>query len=512
MLGHRELSIDDYLGILRRRLWIILIPAIIVPVGAYLVSLKLPNEYTSQTLVLVEQQKVPDAFVKPVVSEDLFQRLSTMQEQILSRTRLQPIIERFGLFKDQVGKAPMEDLVANLRKDITIAPIKALPGTRATDLPGFTIAFTAPSPRLAQQVCEEITSMFIQENLKAREQRSLGTTEFLSNQLAEAKRKLDDQDAKLAVFKRKYIGALPGQEQTNLGLLTGLNTQLEAVTQSLSRAQADKTYSESVLAQQLSALQTVQQPTAGPQPDALQIQLMTLQNQLVAAQARYTEDHPDVIKLKNSIAEVKKEIETAANAPVEKPAPEGGDQRVRETPQIQQLRATIHSLEQTIQAKARDQARLQQQISLVQSRLSLSPTVEQEFKELTRDYQTALAFYNDLLAKESQSQMATNLERRQQGEQFRVMDPPNLPESPSFPNRPLFAGAGLGLGLALGIGIALLLEMRDKSIRSESDIKFFLQIPTLAVIPVVGSGNGSKGHFWKRLRRKQGAPPVHAEA
>ena len=203
MLGHRDLSIDDYLAILRRRIWIILIPAIIAPIAAYLISLTLPNEYTSKTLVLVEQQKVPDSFVKSVVTEDLADRLGTMQEQILSRTRLQPIIERFGLFKDQVGKAPMEDLVANLRKSISITAIKTLTGNRTGDLPGFYISFTANNPRLAKDVCEEITSMFIQENLRAREQRSQGTTEFLYNQLAESKRKLDDQDEKLAVFKMK---------------------------------------------------------------------------------------------------------------------------------------------------------------------------------------------------------------------------------------------------------------------------------------------------------------------
>lgn len=511
MLGHRDLSIDDYLAILRRRLWIILIPALIAPISAYLFSLTLPNEYTSKTLVLVEQQKVPDSFVKSVVTEDLADRLGTMQEQILSRTRLQPIIERFGLFKDQVGKVPMEDLVASLRKSISITAIKTLTASRTGDLPGFYIGFTANNPRLAKDVCEEITSMFIQENLRAREQRSQGTTEFLSNQLAESKRKLDDQDAKLAEFKRKYIGALPGQEQTNLGLLTGLSTQLEAVTQSLSRSQQDKAYTESLLAQQVAAQESTQS-TGGTQPDALQSQLASLQNQLAAAEARYTADHPDVIKLKMNIEEVKKRIAAANSVPQESPVPESGDRRVRETPQIQQLRAAIRQLEQTIRERTRDQARIQQQLGVIQSRLSLSPAVEQEFKELTRDYSTALAFYNDLLAKESQSQMATNLERRQQGEQFRIMDQANLPESPSFPNRPMFAGGGLGLGLALGIGITLLIEMGDKSIRSENDIKFFLQVPTLAVIPVVVGGNGNKTPFWRRFRKKESRPAVRADA
>jgi uncharacterized protein involved in exopolysaccharide biosynthesis len=315
----------------------------------------------------------------------------------------------------------------------------------------------------------------------------------------------------LAQFKKKYVGALPGQEQTNLSLLTGLTTQLEAVTQGLSRAQQDKAYAESLLAQQVAA-QESSQATGGAQPDALQMQLTSLQNQLVGAEARYTADHPDVIKLKLAIEEVNKKIAAARSAPQASPAPETAERPVRVTPQIQQLRAAIHELEQTIREKSRDQVRLQQQLGVIQSRLSLSPAVEQEFKELTRDYQTALAFYNDLLTKQSQSQMATNLERRQQGEQFRVMDPANLPESPSFPNRPLFAGAGLGIGLALGIGIALLLEMRDKSLRSEADVRFFLQTPTLALIPQVPDGNGRRLAFWRRNRSKESKSTVHVEA
>lgn len=516
MLGHRELSFDDYVAIVRRRKWILFLPAVLGSVLAYSGSLFLHDVYTSRTLVLVEQQKVPDSVVKPVVSEDLMQRLVTMEEQILSRTRLQPIIEKFGLYKDEPGKPHMEDLVERLRKSIDIAPIKAMPGTnRGGDLPGFYISFTANNARLAQQVCSQITSMFIDENLRAREQRAQGTTEFLANQLAEAKGKLDDRDAKLAAFKSRYFGSLPGQEQSNISILTGVNAQLEAVTQGLSRAQQDKAYAESLLSQQRAALEN-SSPGSLPgssQSNQLDVQLATLQNQLVLARARYTDDHPDIIKLKNDIEEVKRKLDAVNAQPAEKTgAGEEKPATVRETAQIQQLRALIRQLEQTIREKTRDQARLQQQIGVYQSRLSLSPGVEQQYKELTRDYQTALEFYNELLGKESQSQMATNLERRQQGEQFRVMDPANLPESPSFPNRPLFAGGGLGLGLALGIGITLLLEMKDKSLRTEGDIKFFLQTPTLALIPLIGESAQGKNGFWRRFRKKPAQPGVSARA
>jgi len=311
MLGHRELSFDDYVAIVRRRKWILLFPAVLGAILAYSASLFLHDVYTSKTLVLVEQQKVPDSVVKPVDSEELVQRLAAMQEQILSRTRLQPIIEKFGLYKDEPGKPHMEDLVERLRKSIEIAPIKAMPGTSRTgDLPGFNISFTGDNARLAQQVCSEITSMFISENLRAREQRAEGTTEFLANQLAEAKNKMDERDAKLAAFKSRYFGSLPGQEQSSISILSGLNTQLEAVTQALSRAQQDKAYAESLLSQQRAALENSSPASAlgTSQVNQLEVQLATMQNQLVLERARYTDDHPDIIKLKNDIEEVKRKV------------------------------------------------------------------------------------------------------------------------------------------------------------------------------------------------------------
>lgn len=510
MIGHRDMTIDDYTAIARRRKWIIVIPVLLLPIVTFSISLFLTDEYTSRTLVLVEQQKVPDSIVQPVVSEDIAQRLATMQEQILSRTRLQPIIEKFNLYQGGAKSLHMEDKVEMLRAAIAIEPVRSMTGPRGGALPGFFISFTAGNGQLAQRVCAEITSMFIEENLRSREQRSQGTTEFLANSLAESKRKLDETDAKLAEFKGHYFGSLPGQEQSNISILTGLNTQLESINQALSRAQQDKAYAESLLNQQLAMLESMPATSAGsPQPDLLQAQLMTLQNNLIGAQARYTDDHPDVIKLKNDIAKIQKQIDTARTQP---PPPAGSEPKapVRETPQMQTLRAQIHQANQTIQARSRDQARMQGQIGMYQSRLSLSPGVEQQFKELTRDYQTALAFYNDLLTKEAQSKMATNLERRQQGEQFRVMDPANLPESPSFPNRPLFAAGGLLVGLGIGIGISLLLEMKDKTIRTEGDVKFFLQVPTLALIPISQENLNGKKSLWTRLRRKR--PQLSAEA
>src|SRR5579871_5359002 len=229
MLGQRELTLEDYVGMLRRRIWWLIVPAVLAPAIAFGISTMLPSRYTSQTLVLVEQQKVPDTLVRPVITEVLDERLATMKEQILSRSRLQPIIEMFGLFEDK-QKISVEDKVELMRKAIKISPVRADFEGGGSGLPGFYVSFTAPNARLAQQVCGEITSMFLAENLKVREQRAQGTTDFIGSQLQDSKQKLDEQDAKLAEFKRKYIGQLPGQEQMNFNMLSSLNTQLDANT------------------------------------------------------------------------------------------------------------------------------------------------------------------------------------------------------------------------------------------------------------------------------------------
>lgn len=504
MLGERELSFNDYWMILRRRRWVILVPVLVVPVVAFLISLKLDDRFTSQTLVLVEQQKVPEAFVTSVVPEHITERLATMQEQILSRTRLQPIIERFGLFKDQKAGVPMEELVERMRLAVNVTPVRADFGARTGGLPGFHIAFTADDPRVAQQVCAEITSMFMEENLKLREQRAQGTTDFLSKQLEDAKGKLDEQDAKLAEFKRQHIGQLPGQEQVNLSLAMGFTTQLDAATQALSRAQQDKVYLESLLQQQL-AIRQGGAATGSTTPESLDKQLTNLQGQLVSLQARYTDDHPDVIKVKSDIAKTQQRLAEVSVTPATE-----SKVVLQDPPEIRQLRAQIHQAEQTIASKTEEQARARGALGSAQSRLQLSPIVEEGFKAVTRDYQTALNFYTDLLEKRTHSEMATDLERRQQGEQFRVIDPANLPEKPSFPNRPMFAVGGLGIGLAFGIALVVVLESKDRALHSERDVVAYLGLPALAVMPTIAgaNGNGHKPHFWNRIHLPFKARPT----
>jgi polysaccharide chain length determinant protein (PEP-CTERM system associated) len=439
-----------------------------------------------------------------VVTEDITERIATIQQQVLSQSRLQPMIERLGLAK---GKST-DDVMDDIRQNVSIEGVepditesrKHKPGQY--DIPGFNVNFTADDPHVAQQVCTELTSMFLEENLKAREQVAQSTTDFLKRQVDEAKKDLDGQDAKLATFKKQYLGQLPGDEDNNMKLLMGLNSQLDANTQLLNRAQQDRSYAQSILAQQLAAWKTSQTAT---NPDSLQKQLDDLQSQLITLEGKYTEDHPDVVKAKHDIAEVKRKLVEAKSSGTQAPVV-ADKSSAAEPPEIKQLRLQIHTLDGTIAEGERDQKRLQDQIHTYQGRLALSPAVEEQYKQLTRDYDNAQKFYEDLLAKKSLSEMQTDMERRQQGEQMTLLNPANLPNAPSFPNRPLFAGGGLGVGLAIGLGMALWLEMRDKAIRTEQDVAAVLELPTLVSLPWVGP------EARNRQRQSASRPPEEVKA
>jgi polysaccharide chain length determinant protein (PEP-CTERM system associated) len=508
MIENRDLTLDDYLAMLRRRLKMILIPALLAPLVGFLISYFFTAKYTSQSLVLVEGQKVPEGVVQPVVTADLAQRIATMQQQVMGRNRLQPIVEkRPNLFK---GGRNLDDVLEEVRNGVQIEPVVTDLGAIANtgggkkkqggSVPGFYVNFTTANPHDAQDICNDLTSAMLTEFQNSREQLAAGATEFIARQLDEAKRNLDDQDAKLAEFKRQYSGQLPGDEDNNLKVLGTLNSQFDANTQTVNRAQQDKAYTESLLAQQLSAWKSSQ---GSNNPQSLETQLSSPQSQLLSLQARYTEDHPDVIKTKADIAEVKKKL-----AEVNEAAAKGGEANAKasasEPAEIRQLRLQVHQYEEVLAQATREQKRIGDQIKLYQSRVAISPGVEEKYKLLTRDYEMAQKFYNDLLAKKSTSEMATDMERRQQGEQMHLLNAANLPESPSFPNRLLFAAGGLGSGLVIGMGLALWLELRDKSIRNEADVLASLQMPVLVSLPWVTEDVQKNGNskFWGREKDK----------
>lgn len=511
MIANRELTMDDYMAMLRRRAKLIVIPAVAAPLLGFLVSYAFPPKYTSTSTILVEGQKVPETMVQPVVSEDLTSRIATLQQQVLSQSELQPVVEKIFPNKNAAEIAAILD---DIRSNIDVEPVTStfsqIGSTTTTSskkkpagqspVPGFTISYTSSNPQQAQQICNELTSLVITDDLKQIDAASKGTTEVLNRGIEDAKRTLDDLDAKLAAFKKQYVGELPGDEENNLKILMGLNSQLEANTQTLNRAQQDKAYTESILAEQLAAWKSSQSAT---NPQTLEKELSDLQAQLLQLQARYTDDHPDVIKAKADIAEVKKKLAEINNTKPDTVDASNDKASATEPPEIRQLRLQIHQYSDLISAATRDQKRLEQQIASYQGKVTLSPTTEEDYKKLTRDYDNAQKSYQDLLAKKSTADMTVQMNNESEGERMFASNSANLPDSPSFPVRWMFAAGGLGVGLALGTALAMWLEFRDNSIRNEADAEAALDLPILVTVPWVGGSpeKSKSGKFWRRKKK-----------
>jgi polysaccharide chain length determinant protein (PEP-CTERM system associated) len=481
MVRDGQISLADAKRVLRRYWWILLITIPACVVAAAVAVKVLPKKYTSQTVVLVDAPAISADIVKPVVPENLGLQLASMQQQILSRTRLEPVIEKFGLYQRERKKHTIDELVVRLRDSIEVVPMEPMAGTANGNrqLPGFTVKVTFDNPVAAQQICTEVTSMFTVESASASVAQGKQATSFLTQELDEAKAKLDAEDGRLAQFKGRYIGSLPDDEQRNLTLLAGANTQLEAVTQALGRAQQEKAFDETLLSQQEASWHASQ---SGQNPETDDQQLVVLQDQLAALRSKYTDEHPDVVKLKARIADLKNKIATAP--PVEEKKQKGGAVASTEPLQLQQLRAKLHQDQLNAADLTKQQAQMQQQIHALEGRIQSSPLVEQQYKELTRNHQTALDLYNSLLKNREQAAMATNLQQQQEGEQFRMLDPASLPNKPSFPSVTLFLGGGAGAGFALGLGILFLLAVSDKSLHTQRDVETYLKIPVLAAVPL----------------------------
>ena len=508
MLSKGDVTVGEVKRILRRYWWILPITGFAAGAIGLAAALVLPKKYTSSTMVLVEPPAVAAEVVPTAVNEDLYRHLASMKEQVLSRSRLQPIITKFNLFPKVKDTAHMEDAVEELKKTIEVELIQPMPGSVNRQPPGFHVSVTLADPQTAQQVCTEITSMFMEQNATTQEKRFKDTTSFLTQQLAEAKANLDQQDDKLAQFKREHLGTLPEEEQSNLSLLTGMNSQLDAATQALSRAQQDKTFNESLLSQQETAWRASQAGMANT--DSLDAQLSALQDKLSELLAKYTPEHPDVVKTRTQIADVKKRMEAADTDPKATASP-SNKTNTREPAQIQQLRAKIKQDDLNIADLTKQQTQIQRQIGTLQAHVQASPMVEQQIKELTRNYQTALEHYNDLLKNQQKSAMLTDLQDQQEGEQFKVLDAPNLPTSPSFPKKSIFAGGGFGAGIALGVGILYLLAMSDKAMYTERDVEVCMKLPVLTLVPTFDLADvGPQAKFKSRRDKEITVVPTKA--
>jgi polysaccharide chain length determinant protein (PEP-CTERM system associated) len=486
-------SVDEYLAIARRRRWFILLPLFACWVIACVGSWVVPSTFQSEALILIEQQKVPEQYVVPNVTVSLQERLQSMTQQILSRTRLESTINRFHLYETR-GPIPFvqaADPVEQMRKDIKIDLVEA--PDKPGQLTAFKIRYSAATPQLAQQVNSELTSLFIEENLKSQEQLSESTTAFLQSQLADARAKLEEQEAKVRAFKANHFGNLPSQLESNVQILSGLQAQLQNNQQALDEANQQRLYLESLQQEYQSVQASLINGDATTSPGTLDKDLADLRRQLQEARLKYTDDYPDVIRLKDKIAKIdkmKQDIDAEAAAD-QKSVQSAGDfdpaaaasVEHGSTSPMMQIQSQLKANRLEIQNYQQRQKQIETDIATYRARLNLTPETEQELADVSRGYEESKANYNSLLQKQNDSQLATSLEQRQQGEQFRILDPPSLPTRPSTPNHLLTSLAGLMFGLVAGLVLTAVLEMTDARVRQEKDLEDAVPTKVLVGIP-----------------------------
>jgi len=475
---------DQVFGMVRRRRWHFLLPFF----GGWLlvwgIGWVLPSVYRSGTLILVEQPAVPERLVASNIDVDIQGQLDSIGQQILSRTRLLRIINSLDLYAENRKRKTPDELVEEMRKDIDVELVRS----DDKKLSAFNIYYVNRNPETAQRATNELANLFISENLEQRQERSENTTKFLEDQLAQARATLAEQEARVREFKDKHIGELPSQTQSNLQILGGLQAQLQGEEDSLNRAKQQNTYLESLL-NQYKSLEHGKASDGSPVGlNEIEKELEHLKAQLADLSSHYTDKHPDVRKTKEQIARTEK-IRERILADMNKP---GGASDVPTTTVVDPKNAPVLDLESQLKANKIEIVNRQNEIKELQAktyeyqgRLNRAPVMEQQFADITRDYDQSKANYDSLLAKKNQSEMATNLEKTQQGEHFSMLDPPNLPTKPYQPNRLQLCGLGLIAGVVLGGGVAAGIEFLGGRVYTEREIKKIVPFEILAEIPVM---------------------------
>jgi polysaccharide biosynthesis transport protein len=488
----KSFDIERVYDLVRRRHMQFLIPLLLGWFLVWAASWIMPVRYKSTTTILVQQPTVPKSYVDPNINDDVQDRLASLTEQILSRTRLLLIANRLHLYENPKRSLTPDQIVARMREDVGIDLVR---DPHSEGVTGFTVSYLAPSPRIAQSVTSELTSLFINENQATLQQESQKTTDFLQKQLADARTSLAEQEAKVKEFQALHQGELPSQEASNLQILSGLQAQLQNEQDALNTARQQRVYSQSLIQQ----YETLGLPTQGPDgtptsPAAIDLQLAKMKAQLADLRTRYTEKYPAVQNLEDEIAaatrqrnQLSAELDAQAKAgklhPDQTSAPATMDATTGSA--FLQLQSQLRATQTEITNRQHDIAKLEARINDYQARLNAEPESEEQLAEVTRGYEQSQANYNDLLKKESDSAMATSMEQMQEGERFSVLDPPSLPIRPDSPNRVKMCGVGLACGLLLGLVVAGGLEFLDDRLHSDRDIENLLPLAIIGEIPEI---------------------------
>ena len=483
MIPGKKYTPDDVLQILWRRKWLILLPTVMAAIGTVLYTRTLPDRYRSESVIMIQPPRVRADLIRTTVNVKASERIETITQQVMTRTRLESIITDLRLYPELQRTKLMEDIVEQMRDDVTISVVRG---------DAFRISYESDVPVTAMRVTERLARLFIDENLRDRELLAEGTSQFLSSQLEEARRRLIEQEKRLEEYRRRHSGELPSQMQSNLTAVGTLQSQAQAVADSLER---DRDRLQ-IIERQLAELTSPQALADDPVVDSAGAKVSggTTEQQLAAAREtlsqmglRLKPEHPDIARMRRVVRDLEAKAESEAlQAPLapETPRPRTPAELARRRA-IKQLEGDTEMLRKIIAEKEQDLKGIQALAATYQQRAEAAPTRETELIELTRDYDTLQKLYTSLLSKNEESKLAVNLETRQIGEQFRILDPARVPARPFSPDRLRSNLVGTGAGLVLGLGLVLLLEWRDTSLKTDDDVKAALGLPVLALVPLM---------------------------
>jgi len=490
-----HINVDYYIDLALRRKWWIICSLVLSLITGLVCVKVIPKTFRANTLILVQSQKIPDSYVDSTVTESVQSRLHTISQQVYSRTSLEKIISEFNLMAGEDGAetASMFGFIESLRSKIKVDIRQR---DRRSSVQAFEISFEWHDPRVAADVTNAVASQFIEENLKVREAMAMGTTSFLTDEARKIKEELENREKAVEVFKKKHMGALPDQLQANINFLGQFKEQLANVEMSARNEEERAMF----LQRQIDLLRSVgsgnneigpsSEPASGPE------RLVYLQGQLEQLRSKYTEKHPDVMALKREMGSLEEDLRTQQDRKndVDRAA---GDQAEGTRPlllgglnndlvrQEEELKMELERANRNTGIYKAEAKKIKKQISSYQGRVERTPEIELELTKLTRDYATIRERYESLLNKKINAQLSEQLERRQKGEQFKVIDSAIIPEKPIRPDVRKVMLIALIAGLGFGFGLAYLRETIDGRFYSIEDLEGFLETRVLVSIPLV---------------------------